>query len=77
MLPEDFEPRRLAEHAVIRRNSKVEFLEAAGVLHWQEAGDFVSLTVDGDLWLKVRIDGREGWIHTQEDFNAIGLPQSG
>jgi hypothetical protein len=29
------------------------------------------------MWLKLRIDGREGWIHTQEDFLAIGLPQSG
>lgn len=72
LLPEDFEPQRLAEHAVITKNSKMEFLEAAGILDWHAAGDFVSLTVDGDLWLKVCVDGREGWIHTQEDSNAIG-----
>jgi hypothetical protein len=27
-----------------------------------------------DPWLKVRIDGNEGWIHTPEDYMAIGLP---
>jgi len=26
-------------------------------------------------WLKVRIDGKEGWMHGEEDFNAFGLPQ--
>jgi len=25
----------------------------------------------------VRIDGREGWLHTEEDFAAIGVPQAG
>jgi hypothetical protein len=30
-----------------------------------------------ELWLKVRIDDddqKEGWIHSDEDFAAIGLP---
>jgi len=27
-----------------------------------------------ELWLKVRIDGKEGWMHGEEDFNAFGLP---
>jgi hypothetical protein len=30
---------------------------------------------DSDLWLKVRIDGREGWMHSEEDFRALGLPE--
>jgi hypothetical protein len=30
---------------------------------------------DADLWLKVRIDGREGWMHSEEDFRALGLPE--
>jgi len=25
-------------------------------------------------WLKLRIDGKEGWIHSEEDFDALGLP---
>jgi hypothetical protein len=28
-----------------------------------------------ELWLKVRIDGKEGWMRGEEDFNAFGLPQ--
>lgn len=40
-------------------------------------GGTVQLGVGDDLWLKVRIDGKEGWIHTQEDFTAIGVLQAG
>lgn len=32
-------------------------------------------TLGQDLWLKVRIDGKEGWIHSEEDFQALGLPE--
>jgi hypothetical protein len=77
LLPDDFEPNAEAEHVVVKRTSKVEVLEASGELLWREDADFVSLGVGEDLWLKVRIDGKEGWIHTQEDFTAIGLPQAG
>jgi hypothetical protein len=28
-----------------------------------------------ELWLKVRIDGKEGWMHGEEDFHAFGLPE--
>jgi hypothetical protein len=28
-----------------------------------------------DLWMKVRIDGKEGWMHSEEDFQALGLPE--
>jgi hypothetical protein len=35
----------------------------------------ISLTsAENELWLKVRIDGKEGWLHTEEDFDALGLP---
>ena len=66
-----------AEHVVIKRDSAVEFLETEGELQWEEDDAGIGLNVSGDLWLKVRIDGKEGWIHTQEDFDAIGLPQAG
>jgi len=29
------------------------------------------------VWLKVKIDGRDGWIHTEEDLAAVGVPQAG
>jgi hypothetical protein len=39
-----------------------------------DAGSF-GVTADSDLWLKVRIDGKEGWVHSEEDFRALGLPE--
>ena len=39
-----------------------------------EAGGF-GVAADSDLWLKVRIDGKEGWMHSEEDFRALGLPE--
>ena len=65
-------------HVVVKKTSVVEFVAAKVRIVWDDTADIVDLRVDeDDMWLKVRIDGREGWIHTQEDFLAIGLPQSG
>jgi hypothetical protein len=64
-------------HVVLKKDSKVVILAAQGKVDWQEDDHGVGLTPGDDFWLKVRIDGKEGWIHTQEDFLAIGLPQSG
>jgi hypothetical protein len=30
-----------------------------------------------DAWLQVRVDGKVGWIHSDEDLAAIGLPEPG
>jgi hypothetical protein len=35
----------------------------------------VGLDRSSDIWLKVRIDGKEGWMHGEEDFAAFGFPQ--
>lgn len=67
----------IARHVVVRMDSKVEFLAAKAEQVWQEGDEDVTLGVSEDVWLKVRIDGIEGWIHTQEDLWAIGLPQAG
>jgi hypothetical protein len=56
---------------------EVEFLGVETEVVWKENADSVGLGVSDDVWIKIRIDGKEGWIHTQEDFQAIGLPQSG
>lgn len=65
-------------HVVVRRDSRVEFLGAKIKLSWNAAHEVIFFGVDDqDPWLKVRIDGLEGWIHTQEDFDALGVPQAG
>ena len=64
-------------HVVVKKDSKVEFLAVEVETVWSEDSEGISLSTSEDPWLKVRIDGKEGWIHTQEDFLAIGLPQAG
>ncbi len=65
-------------HVVVKPNSKVEFLSALArnVLDrngkWIPAPDALETP-----WLKVRIDGHEGWVHAEEDLNALGLLLAG
>jgi len=63
-------------HVVVKRESKVEFLAAEAEIVWEEDAEEAYLKVSHDPWLKVRIDGKEGWLHSEEDFSAIGLPQT-
>lgn len=67
------------KHVVIKPDSKIEYLEAQAPVEWTVTKNAISFGVgdDSNIWLHVRIDGQEGWIHTQEDFEAIGLPQAG
>jgi hypothetical protein len=67
----------IPKHVIVQPQSKVEFLEARTPVTWNEDAKSISFSVNGDVWLKVRIDGQEGWIHSQEDFDAVGLPEAG
>ena len=64
-------------HVVVKKESKVEVVAGKVLITWEEGPEAVGLSVAEDLWVKVRIDGKEGWIHTPEDLNAIGLFASG
>jgi hypothetical protein len=64
-------------HVVLKQDSQVDLLECAGEVRWEQDERAIGLTPGDDFWIRVRIDGREGWIHTQEDFLALGLPQAG
>jgi hypothetical protein len=64
------------KHVVVKRDSKVEFL-GARVRVVPSSGTVLEIGVADDPWLHVRIDGLEGWLHTQEDFAAIGVPEAG
>ena len=77
LFPEPNESDGTAAHVVIRQDSKVEFVSARVRFVFNDSDGSIGLSVAPDFWLKVRIDGKIGWIHTQEDFDAIGLPFSG
>lgn len=64
-------------HVIVRKDSKVDFISARVSFLFDDSGESISLGVGDDIWLKIRIDGKIGWIHTQEDLAAIGLVQSG
>ncbi|MFZ3331058.1 MAG: hypothetical protein WA197_10545 [Candidatus Acidiferrales bacterium] len=35
----------------------------------------IGIAPNSDGWLQVRIDGKVGWIHGNEDLDAVGLPE--
>ncbi len=64
-----------AKHLVVKKDSQVEYLMARSIIRWAANGDLLQATFP-DLWLKVLIDNddeKEGWIHTEEEFQAVGL----
>jgi hypothetical protein len=63
-------------HLVLNKKSNVQILKGNAYIDWGLAGDLMQVAFP-ELWLKVRIDDddqKEGWIHSDEDFAAIGLP---
>lgn len=65
------------KHVIVQPHSKIEYLEARTPVAWNEDAKAISFSVTGDLWVRIRIDGVEGWIHSEEDFEAVGLQQAG
>jgi hypothetical protein len=64
-------------HVVVKMDSKVEVVAGKVDIIWGEGPEAVTISVGEDVRVKVRIDGKEGWIHTLEDLNAVGLFASG
>ena len=64
-------------HVVVKKDSKVAVVAGKVVIFGEDRPEAMHLTIGEDVWVKVRIDGKEGWIHTPEDLNAIGLFASG
>jgi hypothetical protein len=64
-------------HIVVKKNSQVDILAGKVLVTWEEGKNGVGLGVGDDIWVKIRIDGKEGWIHTDEDLQAIGLYRAG
>ena len=63
----------IPEHVVVKKDSQVEVLAGKVFVTFEESKTGIDLGVGPDIWVKVRIDGKEGWIHTEEDLQAVGL----
>jgi hypothetical protein len=64
------------KHLVLDKKSMIRFLQASAIVDWGLGGDFMQIRLR-DLWLQVVVDDddrKTGWIQTNEDFAAVGLP---
>jgi len=75
LFPESDQKPGAPVQVVVRKDSAVELLWAEGRILWEESEDRVNLSAFENIWLKVRIDGKEGYLHSPENFAAIGLPE--
>lgn len=67
----------IPQHVIIKGNTKVEFLWAyARVLIRSGTAECV-ISVNEMPWLKVRIDGKEGFVRDAEDLQALGIYPAG
>jgi hypothetical protein len=75
------------QRTLVKKDSTIELVAGQAPVRWNEgsatgpSGDPEhpmtnegSITVPEEVWLKVRIDGKEGWLHDEEDFTALRLP---
>jgi hypothetical protein len=53
-----------------------EFLDMMAIVQWEAKGQRVQCSFR-NLWLRIRIDGKEGWLQGQQAFDALGLPLAG
>lgn len=67
----------IPRHVIIRKDTKVEFLLAHAKVSIESGGAECAITIYGMPWLKVRIDGEEGFIRDAEDLMALGIHQAG
>jgi hypothetical protein len=63
----------IPKHLIVRKDSKIEFLWAYGKPTFKSG----YISMEAMPWLKVRIDGKEGFVRDQEDLMALGLRQAG
>jgi hypothetical protein len=76
------------ERVLVKKDSKVEMVVGQADVTWSEgvaagpSGDpqkpmddegGIGVAED-DVWLKLRVDGKEGWMNSVEDFTVLSLP---
>lgn len=58
-----------SQEVAVRADSKVDFPEVLATVHWSTTGGRVECSFD-NVWLRTRIDSKEGWMHGKESFEA-------
>lgn len=68
---------RTPAHVIVRKDSTVEFIYALTKVALDAGDDEVVISTSDLPWLKVRIDGQEGFVRDEEDLSALGLRAAG
>jgi len=64
------------KHLVLKKGAKIEYLRSNGFVNWTKSGDEILIRITNP-WLQVLVDNSDdnlGWIHSDDDFSAVGLP---
>jgi len=67
----------IPRHVIIKKDTKVEFLWAYARVSIGSGGAESVISIDEMPWLKVRIDGKEGFVRDAEDLLALGIHPAG
>jgi hypothetical protein len=67
----------IPRHVIIKKDTKVEFLWAYARVSIGSGGAESVISIDETPWLKVRIDGKEGFVRDAEDLLALGIHPAG
>jgi len=67
----------IPRHVIIKKDTKVEFLWAYARVSIESGGAECMISIDEMPWLKVRIDGKEGFVRNSEDLLALGIHPAG
>ncbi len=72
---------------LVKKDSAIGLVAGNAAVRWSEGSasassgdprnpmaDEGAISVPEEVWIRVRIDGKEGWLHEDEDFTALNLP---
>jgi hypothetical protein len=65
------------KHVIIKKDTKVEFLWAYARASIKSGDAECVISIDEMPWLRVRIDGKEGFVRDAEDLLALGIHPAG
>lgn len=67
----------IPQHVIIKKDTKVKFLWGYARVSIESGGAECVISIDEMPWLKVRIDGKEGFVRDAEDLLALGIHPAG
>lgn len=67
----------IPRHVIIKKDTKVEFLLAYTRISIESGAAQSVISTDRMPWLKVRIDGKDGYVRDAEDLLALGIQPAG